>query len=671
VRWQQNDTLRSRAGNATMCGITGYLQRAPRGDEHSMRVLAEAMAATLIHRGPDAGGTWADPQHGVALGHRRLSIQDLSAAGAQPMASHDGRYVLSYNGEIYNFPALGRELQSLGHSFRGHSDTEVMLAAFLEWGIEAALLRFEGMFAFALWDQRERSLVLARDRAGKKPLYMGWCGATFLFGSELKALRAHPDFNAGIDRDALALFIQYAWVPGPRSIFEGIEKLPAGHWVEIRADGKQEMHCYWSAADTALAGQHEPFGGSQGQAVDALDQLLQDAVANRMVADVGLGSLLSGGYDSTTVTALMQHASDTPVQTFTIGFDEERYDESDHARAIARHLGTDHTELTVSPQDALDIIPTLPVMYDEPFADASQIPTHIVSRLARSQVTVALSGDGGDELFAGYGRYKRPQRDMGRWNFLPRAVRPTLARFLSASAQHGWSLLQPVDGATRTPGWRSFPARLDKNIAALTATNEVSLFAAQRARIADPARYVPGAQITNFELQGLSQAVGLQEPMQGMMLVDFCNYLVDDIRVKVDRASMAVGLEVRAPFLDHRVVSLAWSLPLAMRYGPTGGKLVLRELLQRYVPKELTERPKKGFGVPVADWLRGPLREWAEDLLEPRRLQQQGLFNAAAVSQLWQQHLCQWQDHSDVLWSILMFQAWLHHQYPEGYQRAS
>lgn len=654
-----------------MCGIAGYLQRNTPGDEHSMRVLAEAMATTITHRGPDAGGTWADPQHGIALGHRRLSIQDLSEAGAQPMTSADGRYVISFNGEIYNFPALARELQSLGHTFRGHSDTEVMLAAFLQWGIEHALLRFDGMFAFALWDKREHTLVLARDRAGKKPLYMGWCDTTFLFGSELKALRAHPDFNAEIDRDALALFIRYAWVPGPRSIFAGIEKLPAGHWIEIKADGRQEIHCYWSAADTALAGQNKPFEGSKEQAVDALDELLQEAVSSRMVADVKLGSLLSGGFDSTTVTALMQHASDTPVQTFTIGFDEERYDESDHARAISRHLSTDHTELTVSPQDALDIIPGLPGMYDEPFADASQIPTHIVSRLARSQVTVALSGDGGDELFAGYGRYKRPQRDMARWNFLPQACRPTVAKLLSASARQGWNLLQPADGSTSIPGWRSFPAGLDKNIAGLTASNEVSLFAAQRARIADAAHYVPGAQIAQFELEGLSQAVRLQEPMQGMMLLDFRNYLVDDILVKVDRASMAVGLEVRAPFLDHRVVSLAWSLPLAMRYGPAGGKLVLRDLLQRYVPRELTERPKKGFGVPVADWLRDPLREWAEDLLEPTRLQQEGLLNVAAVSQLWKQHLCQWQDHSDVLWSILMFQAWLHHQYPEGYQSAT
>ena len=642
-----------------MCGITGYLQRTPAIDENSMRVLVDDMASTLTHRGPDASGSWVNPQSGIALAHRRLSIQDLSEAGAQPMASVDGRYVLSYNGEIYNFPALSRELQSLGHHFRGHSDTEVMLAAITQWGIDAALRRFQGMFAFALWDSRDQSLVLARDRVGKKPLYYGWGAQTFLFGSELKALRVHPDFNASIDHDALALFIQHAWVPGPRSIFKHIDKLPAGHWLSISASGDQQMQCYWSAAEAALTGQNDPFSGTLDQATDTLEELLHDAVRTRMVADVGLGALLSGGYDSTTITALMQHNSATPVDTFTIGFADERYDESSYARDIAQHLGSNHTELFVSAEDALDIIPSLPGMYDEPFADASQIPTHIVSRLARSKVTVALSGDGGDELFAGYGRYRRPGRDMARWPKLPRSVRSAMARLLSACEQQGWNLLQPADSTGNMAKWRRFPARLDKNVAALLADDEVSLFARQRARIANGADLVHGAQRSGLGLGGLTEAGALAEPMQGMMLVDFRNYLVDDILVKVDRASMAVSLEVRSPFLDHRVVELAWSLPLAMRYGPDGGKLVLRELLQRYVPRALTDRPKKGFGVPVADWLRGPLREWAQGLLDPGRLQQDGLLNADAVTGLWKQHLCDWQDHSDTLWSILMFQAWL------------
>jgi asparagine synthase (glutamine-hydrolysing) len=642
-----------------MCGITGYLLRTPRGDDSNMRVLVEQMATTLTHRGPDAAGSWADAETGIALGHRRLSIQDLSAAGAQPMTSADGRYVLSYNGEVYNFPALSRELGMLGHHFHGHCDTEVMLGAIQQWGVDGALQRLQGMFAFALWDSRDRSLILARDRVGKKPLYYGWCAETFLFGSELKALRAHPGFNAGIDRDALALFIQHAWVPGPRSIFENIAKLPAGHWLQVSASGEQRLHCYWSATEVALAGQREPFAGTLSQAADALETLLQDAVNSRMVADVGLGALLSGGYDSTTIAALMQHNSDTPVQTFTIGFADKRYDESTYAREISQHLGSRHTELFVSAEDALDIIPSLPAMYDEPFADASQVPTHIVSRLARSEVTVALSGDGGDELFAGYGRYRRPSRDMARWANLPRPLRTIVARLLSACQEQGWNLLQPARGSDNMPAWRRFPARLDKNVAALLAEDEVSLFARQRARIANGADYVPGAQRSGLALGGVAAAAGLDQPMQGMMLVDFCNYLVDDILVKVDRASMAVGLEIRAPFLDHRIVELAWSMPLAMRYGPDGGKLVLRELLQRHVPRQLTDRPKKGFGVPVADWLRGPLKEWAQDLLDSKRLQQDGLLDADAVGKLWRQHLCGWQDHSDVLWSILMFQAWL------------
>lgn len=642
-----------------MCGITGARHRKPRYNEQELLAIVGDMASTLTHRGPDAGGSWADPVQGIALGHRRLSVQDLSSAGAQPMVSSDERYVISYNGEVYNYPELSRELVAAGFCFRGHSDTEVLLAAFQHWGIEGSLQRFQGMFAFALWDRRENALILARDRVGKKPLYYGWCGDTFLFGSELKALRAHPDFHADIDRTALAGFMQYAWVPGPRSIFEGISKLPPGHWLELGTDGSQQINSYWSAADVAHAGEANPFTGNLAQATDSLDELLRDAVSIRMLADVKLGALLSGGYDSTTVTALMQAASDVPVQTFTIGFEEADYDESGFARDIARHLGTDHTELFVSADDARDLIPELPAMYDEPFADASQMPTHIVSRLAREHVTVALSGDGGDELFAGYGRYKRPQRDLARWSALPGRMRAPLARLLSASKKRGWHYLQPADDATRVSGWRRFPAKLDKNADALLAANEVDLFARQRARIPNGADYVAGPAISQPALGNVAAAATLLQPRQGMMLLDFQNYLVDDILVKVDRASMATSLEVRAPFLDHRVVELAWSLPMEMRYDASGGKRVLRELLRRYVPPELTDRPKMGFGVPVAQWLRGSLRPWAEALLEPGRLAQDGLLEPEAVTRLWKQHLCGWDDHSDVLWSILMFQAWL------------
>jgi len=643
-----------------MCGITGFLDKRPRPgtDNAAMRAVVATMASTLTHRGPDAGDTWAEPEAGIALGHRRLSIQDLSAAGAQPMASRDGRYTVVFNGEIYNFRTLSRELHGLGHHFDGHSDTEVMLAAFCQWGIQGALRRLQGMFAFAAWDQQEKALVLARDRVGKKPLYYGWCGDSFLFGSELKALRAHPGFNAEVDRDALALYLQHAWVPGPRSIFQGIQKLPAGHFLVVRADGQLVSDSYWSATDVARKGEAQAFRGALDDATNELQALLEDAVAKRMIADVSLGALLSGGFDSTTVTALMQAASNHPVKTFTIGFEEERYDESDHARAIASHLGTEHTELTVSPQDARDLIPDLPNIYDEPFADPSQMPTYIVSRLAREQVTVALSGDGGDELFAGYGRYRRPARDLSRWSALPQPLRSPLAGFLQGGANQAWRLLQPRHDNGELPKWRRAPGKLDKNVQALLAADPVSLFALQRARIPDGAALVPGAQ-PGLQLEGLAAAKALGEPMQGMMLYDFKNYLVDDILVKVDRASMAVSLEVRAPFLDHRIVEFAWRLPLRLRYGPGGGKVVMRNLLKRYVPPSLTERPKKGFGVPIGDWMRGPLRDWAEELLSERKVREQGLLRPEAVSTLWRQHLCGWKDHSDVLWSVLMFQAWL------------
>jgi asparagine synthase (glutamine-hydrolysing) len=642
-----------------MCGITGVLHRKPNYTEAELLAVVADMTTTLTHRGPDASGCWANPEQGIALGHRRLSIQDLTSAGAQPMASASGRYMLCYNGEIYNYPKLSRELANSGFHFRGHSDTEVILASVEHWGISAALEKFQGMFAFALWDRQDNSLVLARDRAGKKPLYYGWCADTFLFGSELKALRAHPDFNASIDRRALAAFIQYAWVPGPHSIFEGISKLPPGHWLRLSADGSEQIHCYWSAADVAHSGERQPFSGTLSQATDALDDLLQDAVNSRMLADVKLGALLSGGYDSTTITALMQHASAVPVKTFTIGFTEADYDESGFARDISSHLRTDHTELFVSADDARELIPQLPAMYDEPFADASQMPTHIVSKLAREHVTVALSGDGGDELFAGYGRYRRPQRDLARWSGLPRPLRPTLARLLGAGCRLGWQVLQPGDSSAKMPGWRRFPAKLDKNIDALLVENEVELFARQRSRVPNGADYVANTPGFEPQLNDVAAAATLAEPRQGMMLLDFTNYLVDDILVKVDRASMATSLEVRAPFLDHRVVELAWSLPLEMRYDNSGGKRVLRELLSRYVPRQLTDRPKMGFGVPVAEWLRGSLRPWAEELLDPRRLAQDGLLNPEAVARIWKQHQCGWRDHSDVLWSILMFQAWL------------
>ncbi len=649
-----------------MCGIAGFIDATVATSGERLLAQARSMASTLSHRGPDAADAWADGGAGVALGHRRLSIQDLSPAGNQPMHSADGRYVIVFNGEIYNFRDLQQELAGLGHAFRGHSDTEVLLAAIVQWGLPETLPRLLGMFAFALWDRQERTLCLARDRAGKKPLYYGRCGQSFLFGSELKALRRHPDFVDEIDRDALAAFIQHSWVPGPSSIYRAIRKLPAGCSLVLRPGQEPVIQTYWDAAEVATAGESQPFQGSMTDAADELERLLLDATKRRMIADVPLGALLSGGFDSTTVVSLMQHLSDRPVKTFTIGFDEADYDESVHARAIVEHLGTDHTELTVTHKDALDVIPQLPEIYDEPFADASQIPTYIVSRLARSQVTVALSGDGGDELFAGYKRYPRALRDARRWKGVPVAMGNGIAGMLRASERLGWRMLQPRQGSDSLPRWRHFASGLDKNADGLTSRDPVRLFARQRARIASGSPFVIGAHDIADPLGDVAAAASLAEPMQGMMLYDFKSYLVDDILVKVDRASMAVSLEVRSPFLDHRVIEFAWRLPLALRFGERGGKLVVRELLKRYVPPALTERPKSGFGVPVGEWLRGPLRDWAESLLEPGRIHTQGLLHADPVTTLWRQHLCGWRDHSDALWSLLMFQAWLDHESATG-----
>ncbi len=645
-----------------MCGIAGFLLREPRLDEDTLLSSAYRMTDTLKHRGPDGAGVWVDGACGIALGHRRLSIQDLSDAGKQPMVSACGRYVVTYNGEIYNFRELRRELEQQGQRFRGHSDTEVLLAAISEWGLARALQRASGMFAFALWDRRERALTLVRDRVGKKPLYWGWCGGSFLFGSELKALRAHPAFDAEIDRDALGLLLQYAWIPGPASIFAGIRKLSAGSYLRVTRESRPEdavPSVYWSAREVAERGEAEPFRGSLSEAVDALETLLREAVAGRMIADVGLGALLSGGIDSSTVAALMQVESERPAKTFSIGFREPRYDEAQHARAVAEHLGTEHTELYVTHRETMDVIPSLPSLYDEPFADASQIPTFVVSQLARSEVTVALSGDGGDELFGGYNRYYRCLRDWSKWGHLPRPFRRASGRGLDALARAGWRLLRPRGGsAAALPKWRRFPGKLDKIARALPAADAADWYARMNARCNPASAFVIGARPAASVLTDASARAQVREPLQAMMFLDFAGYLPDDIMVKVDRASMAVSLEVRSPFLDHRVVEFAWSLPMALRVGEGSGKLVVRELLKRHLPAELFERRKQGFGVPIGTWLRGPLRGWAAELLAPERLAREGLLRPRAVQRIWQQHLCGWRNHDNLLWSLLMFQAW-------------
>jgi asparagine synthase (glutamine-hydrolysing) len=630
-----------------VCGICGFLLE-ERGSEQEAALDASVrrMADTLVHRGPDAGGSWVDAAQGVALGHRRLSILDLSPEGAQPMVSACGRYVLVYNGEIYNFRELRAELESRGHGFRGHSDTEVLVEAISLWGAEAAPERCDGMFALAVWDRREARLTLARDRLGKKPLYYGRCGGRFFFASELKALRAHPAFRPEIDRDALGLLVQYSYIPAPHSIFEGVHKLEPGTVLTLDpAKPAEELRprAFWSAREVAERGVREPFRGSPGQAVERLHTLLLDAVGRRMVADVDLGALLSGGIDSSTVVALMQAQSSAPVRTFTVGFREARYDEAEHAEAVARHLGTEHTALTVTPRDALDAIPRLPQLYDEPFADTSQIPTYLVSQLARRHVTVALSGDGGDELFAGYNRYFRCLDRWRRLERVPAAARTGLARALERAARAGPAAL----------------GRLDRWAETLDANGIEDLFARMNARCRDAAEFVPGAGRPSTVLRDEGRWAQLPDPLQWMMYTDQAGHMIDDILVKVDRASMGVSLEVRNPLLDHRVVELAWQLPLDLKVNGGQRKWLLRRVLERYVPAELTERPKMGFGVPLGAWLRGPLRDWAEALLDERRLRESGFLEPAAVRRAWKQHLAGWWDRRFLLWNILTFQAWM------------
>ncbi len=634
-----------------MCGICGFLVRGEGFAAAELEPSVARMAETLRHRGPDASGTWVDAEAGVALGHRRLAIVDLTRDGAQPMISACGRFVLAYNGEVYNFRELRSDLEAQGATFRGRSDTEVLLEAIARWGAEEALRRANGMLALALWDRRERVLTLARDRLGKKPLYWGRFGDGVFFGSELKALRAHPRFRGEVDPDALAHLVQYSYIPAPASIFREVRKLEPGTLLRISAAPGKALPgavAFWSAREAAERGAAARFAGDEREAEDALHDLLADAVERRMISDVPLGALLSGGIDSSTVVALMQARGGKPVRTFAIGFREEAFDEAAHARAVAAHLGTDHTELVLGPREALEVIPLLPALYDEPFADTSQIPTFLVSRLAREHVTVALSGDGGDELFAGYRRYFRC---LARWRWLaplPAGLRRGAARALAGAAAAAWraGLPAPV-------------GRLGRVAEQLGAASLEDLFVRASARCAEARRFVPASTSPNGLLHAPERWADLDEPLERMMYLDLVANLPEDILTKVDRASMGVSLEVRCPLLDYRVVELAWRLPVERKARGGESKWILRRVLERYVPRELFDRPKMGFGIPLAAWLRGPLREWAEALLEPKRLREEGHLDAAAVRQVWSQHLAGWRDHRLLLWNLLSFEAWL------------
>jgi asparagine synthase (glutamine-hydrolysing) len=643
-----------------MCGVVGFVT--------SRRLVAPAlvieMASALSHRGPDDSGCWLDPDAGIALGHRRLSIVDLSPAGHQPMESRSGRYVLAFNGEVYNFHDLRRELESASGPipWRGHSDTEVMLEAITAWGFEDALSKFAGMFAIALWDREGRTLHLARDRLGEKPLYYGDIGGSFVFGSELKALRVFPG-SLEIDPRALARFLQFQYIPSPQSIYRGIHKLEPGAFLTVRvAQGgaftRGSPRRYWTL-DRASADDGR-IRVDEGTLVEELHALLRDSVRRQMVSDVPLGAFLSGGIDSSTIVALMQEHSPRPVRTFTIGFREEGFNEADHAKAVARHLGTEHTEFYVTPSEAAAVIPKLPEIYDEPFADSSQIPTFLVSRLTRQHVTVSLSGDGGDELFGGYPRYVFGELLWNLMRWLPRWARRAACGVLSRPSARTW------DRVLRATPFRLRSSVTGHRIHRFAEVLGSGDFDDMYVRLVSLSLYADsvilgGAVESDGDDPGGSNA---ETYLNRMRRFDIGQYLPDDILVKVDRASMSVALESRAPMLDHRIVEFAWTLPRCMLVRDGVGKWILRQVLDRYVPREIVERPKAGFAIPIGQWLRSDLRDWAEHLLGERTIREQGILDPGPVRRMWDEHLSGKHDRQAYLWGILMFQAWMDRERP-------
>jgi asparagine synthase (glutamine-hydrolysing) len=638
-----------------MCGIAGFLTGASNGLARELADVSSAMNACLQHRGPDDHGVWMDEECGVALVHRRLSILDLSPAGHQPMISDDGRFVIIYNGEVYSHQPIAAELTADGHKFRGHSDTEVILNSFAENGIEPTLKRMIGMFAIALWDRRERMLTLIRDRLGIKPLYWAKFGKLFLFGSELKALRAHPGWTAQIDRNAMAAFMRHNYIPAPHTIYSAVHKLEPGSILTLPWQAEPRITRFWNARTVAHNGMLNPLEGSDADLTEQLETLLQDAVARRMIADVPLGAFLSGGIDSSTVVALMQQAKLGRVRTFSIGFDIPGYNEAPHAAAVAGHLGTDHTELSVTSNEALDLIPRLPDIYDEPFADSSQIPTYLVSAMTRKYVTVALTGDGGDELFAGYNRYQVAERFWQALSVMPRSMRNAAAAALTLVRPDRWTSLAAVLPARLRP-----PQAGDKlhKMAAVLKLDSADVLYRRLVSHWEPSEIMLQAQEPPSIVEDEKIAREFPDLLARMQFLDLVTYLPDDILTKVDRASMAVALEARVPLLDHRVVEFSWRLPRKTKVRNHTTKWILRQVLYRHVPRELIERPKMGFGIPLGEWLRGPLRDWAEALLNENRLRDAALLDHKVVRRFWQEHLDGSRNWQYLLWNVLMLEAW-------------
>lgn len=638
-----------------MCGIVGYWDK--RGASER---IAENMARKILHRGPDDAGTWLNNDGNLVLGHQRLSIIDLSQAGHQPMISPCGNYSLVYNGEIYNHIDLRAELEEGGGNFDwvGQSDTETLLCALRHWGIIKTLKKLNGMFAFALWDQKKQALYLARDRMGEKPIYYGYSNGCFMFGSELKCLSSHPNWKGGIDRDALALFMQYSYIPTPYCIYKGINKLPPAHYITIKDSGRfvSKPECYWDIKNIAKEGENEKERNVE-EYIDELDTLLRDAVFSRMLSDVPLGAFLSGGIDSSTVVALMQSQSQNKVKTFTLGYYEKGYNEADHAKTVAEYLGTKHSELLVTPADVMAVIPNLPVVWDEPFSDSSQIPTYLISKLAREYVTVSLSGDGGDELFCGYNRYNHGYQVWKFLRLLPKSARKLVSNFLNAVP--GRKLEHLIHLLPKRFHLPHFAGQLEKLADVVLEEKGESYYYRLVSHLSEQDNLIKGKENSFSFANNMNPLPELSDLRAYMMLLDSMTYLPDDILTKIDRASMAVSMEARVPFLDHRVVEFSWRIPMNFKYRNRQGKWLLRQVLHRYVPRKLIERPKMGFGVPIEHWLCGSLRDWAEALLDERRLREEGFFVEKTIRRMWDEHVRGKRHWHFQLWDVLMFQAWL------------
>ncbi len=640
-----------------MCGIVGFFGK-PGSDETLQRDV-HFMSESIYRRGPDSHGEWVDGTNGIAFGHRRLSILDLSPLGHQPMISPSGRFVMVLNGEIYNFQELRVQLEAKGACFKGTSDTEVLLAAIEEWGIQRTLEESVGMFAIAVWDRQTRKLYLARDRFGEKPLFYGRCGKTFLFGSELKALTRHPDWNASIDRDSVGAFLRHNYIPHPQSIYRGIFKLPPGTFLEIEASSLSQTlnpKHYWSAWDMVERARAHAFDGTPTEAIDLLESSLLKSIRGQMISDVPLGAFLSGGVDSSTIVSLMQKVSSQPVKTFTIGFTEKGYNEAVFAKSVAEHLGTDHHELYVSPKEAMEAVPHLSELYDEPFSDSSQIPTFLVSKLARSKVTVSLSGDAGDELFGGYTRYHYAERIASMIRRTPRLARLSGSRLIRSFSEEFWDSV--FSWMPKRKRLSHMGEKMHKLAGLLSTESEMALYGHLISHIYSPDHLVIGSTKQRELIESRPIPPSLTNFTEKMMYLDMTNYLPDDILTKVDRASMAVSLESRVPLLDHRLAEFCWSLPLSLKIRDGQSKWLLRQVLYRNVPQELIERPKMGFGVPVTDWIKGPLRDWAESLLSESALKDANLLEVKAVRKIWSEHLSGQGAMGYLIWDILMLQDW-------------